>query len=611
MRLQFAIGVTTLVAAAVSLDARQQVRDGARVTTGTAVLAGIAVSDDAEARPLRRARVMINNAERTVGRTVVTGDDGAFGVADLPAGRYTVSGTKDGYVTVVYGAKRIGRPGTPIVLDEGQQVTDLVLRIPRGAVLTGTVLDEDGQPLSGAFVRTALSVIRNGEGTFVPAGTPQTTDDRGVYRIYGLMPGEYLVSGSARLGGHAHGLDVRAVSDEDVRRALREITTPFTSSRPGQLTPDESYRPPPDDRAGPVAYAPVYYPGVMFPEQAARLTLAAGEERRGVDFQLPLVPTATIEGTVTAPPGVSPHVTVNMVAAGLNTGGFLGAHFQAARADAEGRFRFRGIAPGQYSILARGGPTAAPGRGRGAPPAGGPQYWAQADIVVDGRDVSGVLLALQPGLTVSGLVRFDGSSAEPSQDPSKVRVMLQMAGGVGEIRLSTLPAQMDANGTFTITGVTPGRYHVAASVMGPAPKWFLSAAAAGGADIFDAPLDLQPTRPPGEIVLSFTDRPTELTGLVQDASGAPAPGYHIVVFTTDRSRWAPRSRRIQAGRPSADGRYTFRNLPPGEYHLAAVEDVEPGEWFDPAFLQRLVDASVTVTLAEHERKTQDLRLDVR
>jgi hypothetical protein len=61
-------------------------------------------------------------------------------------------------------------------------------------------------------------------------------------------------------------------------------------------------------------------------------------------------------------------------------------------------------------------------------------------------------------------------------------------------------------------------------------------------------------------------------------------------------------------RPGTDGRFTVRNLPPGDYLMAAVTDVEPGAWFDPDFLQQLRGASARVTLSEGDKKTQDLRL---
>jgi hypothetical protein len=99
-----------------------------------------------------------------------------------------------------------------------------------------------------------------------------------------------------------------------------------------------------------------------------------------------------------------------------------------------------------------------------------------------------------------------------------------------------------------------------------------------------------------------------LSGLLQDAQGAATSDFTIIVFPTDPQYWLPQARRIQAVRPGTDGRYTVRNLPPGAYALAAVTDVEPGEWYDPDFLQELLGASMRLSLAEGDRKTQDIRL---
>jgi hypothetical protein len=81
-----------------------------------------------------------------------------------------------------------------------------------------------------------------------------------------------------------------------------------------------------------------------------------------------------------------------------------------------------------------------------------------------------------------------------------------------------------------------------------------------------------------------------------------------VLFPTSSSFWFPQARRIQSVRPSTDGAFTFRNLPAGEYYLAAAEDIEPGAWFDPAFLQQLVPSSMKIAIDEGEHKAQDIRL---
>ena len=139
-------------------------------------------------------------------------------------------------------------------------------------------------------------------------------------------------------------------------------------------------------------------------------------------------------------------------------------------------------------------------------------------------------------------------------------------------------------------------------------NWVLASSMAGGLDSLDFPFVIGPNMNIADAVVTFADRTTELSGTLQDASGTATSDYSIIVFPSDKQYWQPQSRRIQSARPGTDGRFTMRNLPPGDYMIVAVTDVEPGEWFDPAFLAELSRASMRVTLQDGEKKTQDLRL---
>jgi hypothetical protein len=110
------------------------------------------------------------------------------------------------------------------------------------------------------------------------------------------------------------------------------------------------------------------------------------------------------------------------------------------------------------------------------------------------------------------------------------------------------------------------------------------------------------------VVITFTDRPAELSGALQTPAGVVPSDYFIIVFATDRAQWGPQSRRTVMARPTTAGRYSVRNLPPGEYYFAAVTDVLPNEWFDPAFLELLVPAAKKLTIAEGEQKVNDFRI---
>jgi len=108
--------------------------------------------------------------------------------------------------------------------------------------------------------------------------------------------------------------------------------------------------------------------------------------------------------------------------------------------------------------------------------------------------------------------------------------------------------------------------------------------------------------------LTLANQTQELSGTLTDSQNMPATEFTVIVFSTDTRFWTPQSRRIVSSRPGTDGRFIVRNLPAGDYFVAAVTDVEPGEWFDPKFLEQLRAASARVTLAPGDKKVQDLRL---
>ena len=94
--------------------------------------------------------------------------------------------------------------------------------------------------------------------------------------------------------------------------------------------------------------------------------------------------------------------------------------------------------------------------------------------------------------------------------------------------------------------------------------------------------------------------------MVRYANGQPASERHVVVFSPDQGTWFLHSRRVAAIRPSADGRYSIRNLPPGEYLVVLAADLEPNEWFDRELLRTLAASAMRITLGEHETKPLDL-----
>jgi uncharacterized protein (DUF2141 family) len=207
--------------------------------TGTAVIAGRVVAVDESASPVRRARVTVTSSTMEVTRAVIAADDGSFVVAGLPAGRYTVSASKPGWIRGSSGAVKPGRSGVAIALAAAQRVNDVLVRMAKGGVVTGTVTDENGRPLPGVAVRLMQYRIQEGVRILSPIATADSdlTDDRGEYRMFGLSAGEYAV---AAIPPEAGGPPTRSPS------------------------------------GGTVAYVPVYYPGTTVAADARTISVPSG-----------------------------------------------------------------------------------------------------------------------------------------------------------------------------------------------------------------------------------------------------------------------------------------------------------------------------------------------
>ncbi len=313
-------------------------------------------------QPARRARVNLSAPGEAGGsRTTMTDDQGRFAFNALPAARFTLSASKPGHIATQYGQRRPGRQGTPIQLADGQRL-QVQLSMWRGSVITGTLLDEHAEAVPGTPVRALRYVMQNGQRTLQSAGNGQT-DDRGVYRIYGLQPGDYVVNATPRNTG--------AMADaERIHSEVQALTTqmqaiPAQRAADAQvlmerLTSLRAMAPPTDEPTS--GYAPVYYPGTSSPSNAVTIVLNPGEEKSGIDFQYQVVPVSRIEGFVTG--GPTPQgISVTLINAGFDV---PGGNQGGARTDAQGAFRFNNVPPGHrrsWRAARRGIPDEKAGRG--------------------------------------------------------------------------------------------------------------------------------------------------------------------------------------------------------------------------------------------------------
>jgi hypothetical protein len=155
--------------------------------------------------------------------------------------------------------------------------------------------------------------------------------------------------------------------------------------------------------------------------------------------------------------------------------------------------------------------------------------------------------------------------------------------------------------------VFPGVYRPTV-VLTSAPGWWLRSVLVGGTDVLDSSLEFRPGGDVTGAVFTLTDRHSELAGTLQTPAGSPAPDFFVIALPANRAWWQPEARRIQATRPASDGGFVFRDLPGGDYLLAALIDFEPADLNDPGFLEQLVPGAVKVTVADGERRTQNLQV---
>lgn len=594
-------GVTNGSQLSVTQSAASQQRDAQGQTpapTGTGVMMGT-VTMAGTGQPVEGVRVTLSGTELRASRSAMTNDDGVFVFDKLPAGTYTVRGTRNGHISGTFGQKQPGKPGTSIVLATGQQLKNVTFEIAKGGVISGAVLDEKNRPSIGTPVRVMRWMIQSGERMLTTAGTG-TTDDRGVYRIFNLSPGDYVVSAVPRNTAS------EILTGMDLANQARNGVS-FTAN----IEPDGRLAGTSDPVQG---YSPVFYPGTTQLAGARAIRVGIGEEQLGIDFALQRVALTTVTGQVIVPNGQSP-TTVQVRLLQLE-GNALGVGQQSVRPAQNGTFMFRSVVPGQYTVFAVAtvneprGPNAVPtgvGEWESAPQPGlQRRIWAQSDLFVDGNTPPVISLTMRDGMSVSGNLGFVGALPQ-ANNVQRVRVSLAPLGQVAQsLGVGNLQGMVDASGQFTINGAIPGKYRVSAS--GGAQGWMLKSVIANGLDVLDFPLELQPDTSAPALTLQFGDRNTDLKGVLTDAMGTATSDYSVVIFPEDQRYWVPYARRMRSTRPATDGKFAFVGLPAGEYRIAAVTDVETGEWLDPEFLRQLLPASISVRLADGQQVTQDIRV---
>lgn len=644
-----AVALATGVAAfATSARSAEQVRPSPQTSvTGTGAISGIVV-DEATGRPLAGAIVAFASMSR--GRNTVpirpqaTDAQGRFIFTDLPASDYTVLASRIGYVDGSSGLLSGTRDLTRVTLAPGQWISDLRIALSRLTAINGTVVDETGEPVVGAYVRALREVFVGGH-IHLASGLATRTDDHGIYRIAGLAPGNYIVM----VPSVQWTVPVEATDQELFPTVIplingRIANPPQPRADPAIPIGDRSrwimnaYLPPAAAAGGALSAYPItFYPAARTLAEATTVEVKQGDERIGIDIQIAPVRTWRVSGTVQGPSGAMlKGLPLRLMAAGLEDLG-NGGETATTVVSADGTFTFANVPAGDYTALfstsrmeysfgdrassieypmpsAPGAPSgnngggtisgALPGLEYGySNPQGAVRYAGRAQMVVSGADVTDLLVALKPSSSISGRIVHETKAARPGPPYDSVQAV--PANGDAFLGMPTEFATVTGSDlTFRIPGLQAGPYVLRMS------GGLVKSITCEGQDYTYKPFDGSAGRDYSDVLITLTDAGASLEGSVRDSQNRVAARGAVIIFPVEREQWSGyglTARRISS-QSLGNGRYVTKSLPAGAYFAIAVDESLRNAWVDPKFLEIAVHQASRTTLNWGETKTLDLVL---
>lgn len=555
---------------------------------------------DSTRTPLRNALVTLRVGSTDVA-TAPTTRDGTFAFHALPSGRYSVVASKPGYLQMTYGARRFGGLGVPLAVTEGSR-HDVEISLPQAAVIAGQVTMGLNDPASGM----SINAIRLRDGEPAESVGVAKTDSHGRFRVLGLPPGDYAIRANEPLLSSDG--KITKLSEADVDRLIAALSKGETPSLPATTSAS-------------VSYAPTYFPGVASFDDAVRVTVAEGDVREGIDIRFAPVHLARLDGSVSP---VSDASGVQVVL--LSAQGDAVSPRRATQPNSTGAFAFDDVLPGHYTVLARASarqsievrnddsriPIVRRAAADARATASTEFLYGSADVDVydAGSAYVPVSVSLAPGATMAGRIVVDG--AQPLR-PEVLRTLTvtlipaQPSGrslliGGADFTVAREVAITDA-GTFNIAGIAPGRYDFRVNPeprSGGSPLW-LRSVVSGSHDFLDDSLLIDSSHPKSEVTVTLSALHTSVGGRLVTTTGEAAQDCVVVIFSADPSQWGASSRRTRILRSGTDGVFNEPDLPPGEYVLAALLDLDPATLAKGVPFDDLAAAGVHFALREGQQ----------
>jgi 5-hydroxyisourate hydrolase-like protein (transthyretin family) len=513
------------------------------------------VFDALTGQPLSKVQLQLVpeavRAPRREAYTASTNSSGVFHLIHVEPGNYRLSAERNRYVRQQYGQKSPRGMGATITLGPKQHIANIEMRLMPGAVVTGRVTDEDGEPLAGVRVSVMQYRYVRGRRELAPVAGGSSTNDLGEYRIWDIPPGRYYVSASYQ---------------------------PGNAMRRGAAAADEA------------GYPTIIYPGVLDAAQTTPIAIRAAEVKSGIDFRMARIPTVRISGVLRPVTGtLPPRLMMILMPRGGATP--FNRRIIGVRPDT-GRFEVGGITAGRYLLQAFGGNE-------------NESLYASVALEVGGANIENLELTLAPGANLSGQIRVEAGGSEPLR-MDRLRVFIRPIGDAPSLPgPGNFLGTLNADGSFVAKNIRPGPSML--QVNGLPEGYYVKSVKLGGQEVVETGFELLPGVDASGLTVTLSPDAARVDGGVTDDRGAPSTGATVVIVPVSKYR---REAMLSFPTASTDqhGRFSLPNLAPGDYLLFAWDDVEPGAWQDPNFLELFEEQATKVKLQPKDIQNVDLKL---
>lgn len=499
--------------------------------------------------PLRKARVILTPDNRKDSSAVVayTDDAGRFSIDLVPPGVYRLEVVRTGYISQSYGENASQHSGSLLTLRPGQDITDLLFRLVPAGVISGHVLDSDGDPVVGAEVAVFRQMSARGKPKMI-SQQGQNTNDLGEYRISDIVPGRYCVRAVNSLGNQTSG-DIRVVGAT----------------------------------ATMLAHGPTFYPAATDSSRATLLDVSPGSEISGIDIVLTSSTTFRIRGrvfnSITGKAGSQTFVQA------FPKGSYENSPVAGISNSNTGEFSIGGLGPGSYDLFCIWHDE-------------GKMYEAHQTVEITNADVGEVQLVIGAGVEIRGRVLMEGTSASQTSD-AWISLSTESMNYWGRGA-----ARPKANGSFVLAEVTPGSYQV--EMQSSCQECYLKSALFGGEDVLTKGIEIAQGEAAPVLELVYSSNGGAVDGTINKDDGLPAFGATVVLVPDPPLR--KRDDHFRNSTTDQYGHFTERGIPPGKYRAIALQEIDYELFHDPDFLMLVEMNGVAVEISEKEKKTLQLKL---